>query len=71
MQRIRQQQKSVRQLRTFGSQDTRLPASVRVATQPNALRPFFADFQNLFAQAFAIAFGITRPGRTMRPFLAK
>jgi hypothetical protein len=42
-----------------------------VTTQPNALRLFFADFQNLFAQAYAVAFGITRPGRTMRPFLTK
>ena len=71
MQRIGQQQQRIYQVRSFRGEDTRLAAPIRMTTQPDTLRLLFAELEDLFTEALAVARRVTRPGGTMRPLLTK
>jgi hypothetical protein len=71
MQGIGQQQQRIYQLRSFRGEDTRLATPIRMTTQPDTLRLLFADLEDLFAEALAVACRVTGPRGTMRPLLTK
>jgi len=71
MQWIRHQQERIHKLRSFGREDARLSAAIRVTANPDSLWLLFADLENLFAKAFAVVHRIAGPRRSMRPLQAK
>jgi hypothetical protein len=55
----------------FRRQHAGLPSAVGMSAEPDMLWFLFARLDHLLAQAFAIAFGIGRAGRTVRALLPK
>ena len=72
VQRIGEQQQAIREAGRFGCQHTRLPAAIRLSSEPHLIgMMLFADLQNLFTQAFPVARRVPRTRWSFGALLSK
>src|SRR5206468_11502814 len=58
MERVREQQQSIGNLRIFGAEHAGLPAAIRLASDNDPLHTEIAKFLNCIAQAFTVPSGL-------------